>query len=471
MAQSDTSTAVALPYGEAERQAAEVEAMKRMLDASRECFSLSMAVCNSPALRDYVIGRVRESFPDVRVVSVPKQSVDVFGAVADEVADSACAALFVVELERSIDSDQKDHPALRSLNASRGLWEQRFACPVVFWLPEYAARLTSIDALDFWRYLSHRFEFVAEQAGAVAAMSERFSGELTAAANLSADEKRFRIAELEARIRDAGESPPESLAKHVSVWLNELAFLCSFVGDLDQAEQMHRKSLEIDEKLGRLEGVATSYGNLGLIYRTRGDLDRAEEMLRKSLEIHENLGRSEGMTRDYSNLGVISQAKGNLDRAEQMHRKSLEINEKLGLLEGMAIQFANLGLISQARGDLDGAEQMHRKSLEINEELGHFEGMAGDYGNLGAICQKRGDLDGAEQMYRKSLEIDEKLGNLEGMAIEYANLGLIPKKRGDVALARRLWTRSRDLFNRVGAADQVEQLQGWLDGLSREGEA
>ncbi len=37
------------------------------------------------------------------------------------------------------------------------------------------------------------------------------------------------------------------------------------------------------------------YGNLGLIYQTRGELDRAEEMHKKSLAIEEKLGRQEGM--------------------------------------------------------------------------------------------------------------------------------------------------------------------------------
>ncbi len=30
---------------------------------------------------------------------------------------------------------------------------------------------------------------------------------------------------------------------------------------------MHKKSLEINERLGKLEGMANSYGNLGNVYR------------------------------------------------------------------------------------------------------------------------------------------------------------------------------------------------------------
>ncbi|MCP4594138.1 MAG: tetratricopeptide repeat protein, partial [bacterium] len=201
-------------------------------------------------------------------------------------------------------------------------------------------------------------------------------------------------------------------------------------GDLDRAEEMFRKSLEIEEKLGRLEGMASDYGNLGVIHRTRGDLDQAEEMHRKALEINEELGRLEGMASDYGNLGLIHRTRGDLDQAEEMHRKAFEINEKLGRLQGMAIQYGNLGLIHGERGDLDQAEEMHRKALKINMKLGRLEGMAIQYGNLGLIYSTRGDLDQAEKMHRKSLEIEEKLGRLEGMASDYGNLGTVAEKRG-----------------------------------------
>lgn len=155
---------------------------------------------------------------------------------------------------------------------------------------------------------------------------------------------------------------------------------------------------------------ANHLGNLGNIFEMRGDLDEAEKMHRKSLEIEKKLGRLEGMASDYGNLGNIFWRRGDLDEAEKMHRKSLAIDEKLGRLEGMASQYGNLGIIFKTRGDLDEAETMYRKALAIDEKLGRLEGMAADYANLGIIFRRRGDPDEARRLWTKARDLFEQIG-------------------------------------------------------------
>ena len=241
-------------------------------------------------------------------------------------------------------------------------------------------------------------------------------------------------------------------------------------GDLDEAEKMHRKALEIEKKFGRFEGMSIAYGNLGTICLIRDDLNEAEKMYRKSLEIDEKLGQLEDMATLYGNLGLVFPARGDLDEAEKMHRKGLEIDEKLGRIERMGNHYGNLGVIYTKRGNLDEGEKMLRKSLEIDKKLGRHEGMATIYGNLGLIFKTRGDFDDAEKMHRQSLEIDTKLGRLEGMANQYGNLGNIFETRGELCEARKLWVKARDLYAKVGIPHMVEKVQGLLDDLPDAGE-
>jgi tetratricopeptide (TPR) repeat protein len=491
-------------YPETARQNAELAAMKRMLEVSEGCFSLSVAVCNSPALRDHLIRRLTESGP-LEVVSVPKGIVDVYGAVIDRVKQTSPRAVFVVDLEASVPSGESEQLPLVSLNASRELWEQRFSCPVVFWLPAYAANMLAIHAKDFWRYRSHRFEFVAEPSEQSLAATPRSDTDLGLALNLSEDEKRFRVEELEQRIRDVGEKLEPSLVRLVAEWRSELGVLYASLGDLDRAERMYRMWLDAEEHLGRSEGMASSYHNLGIVYagrgnldeaerfyrmaldidtqhdhqaeaaisynslgalyRRRGDLDEAERLHRRALGINKQLERHAGVANNYHNLGNVYFERGDLDQAQEMYHKALEINDRLGRRVGIADNCGGLGLLHQRRGDLDEAERMHQKALQIDAELGRREGMAVDYGNLGFVYRWRGDLDAAEQMQHRSLEISEELGRREGVADSCSNLGIICLMRGRFDEAQRMWEKALDLYNQIGATNNTELVQGWLESL------
>jgi len=239
-------------------------------------------------------------------------------------------------------------------------------------------------------------------------------------------------------------------------------------GDIDGAEEMYRKSIEIFEKLDNKQGLAGQYGNLGIVLKTRGDLDGAEEMYRKSLVINKELRRKEGVAIQYGNLGSVLKIRGNLDEAEKMYKKSLKINEQLGRKEGLAIHYGNLGLVLKIRGDLDGAEEMYKKSLEINEQLGRKEGIAFQYRNLGNILKAQDDLDGAEKMHIKSLELNEQLGSKQGLAGQYGNLGNVMKEQGDLDGAKEMYMKCLEIAKKQGFAEIIRKVSESLELLRAE---
>ncbi len=108
-------------------------------------------------------------------------------------------------------------------------------------------------------------------------------------------------------------------------------------GDLDQAEQMQRKALEIVEHHGGLERMAVSYENLSEVFRRRGDLDGAEQMQHKVMEINDRLGRLEGIAYSHMAFGTIRDARGDTEGACREWRSALGLFQTLGL-ERMALQ-------------------------------------------------------------------------------------------------------------------------------------
>jgi tetratricopeptide (TPR) repeat protein len=97
--------------------------------------------------------------------------------------------------------------------------------------------------------------------------------------------------------------------------------------------------------------MARSYHQLGMVAQERGQLPQAEQWYRKSLEIEEALGNRSGMAASYHELGRVAQRRGQLPQAEQWYRKSLEIEEALGNRRGMASSYGQLGLLAERNQD------------------------------------------------------------------------------------------------------------------------
>ena len=250
-----------------------------------------------------------------------------------------------------------------------------------------------------------------------------------------------------------------------AISLGNLGLIERARGNLDAAEEYHKKSLAIERRLGRQEGMAAAYGNLGLVEDVRRNPDAAEAYFKQALAIYESLGGLVGMAATNGNLGLVEQMRGNLDAAEAYLKKSLAIDERLGRREGMANQYGTLGTVEYERGNLDAAEEYFKKSLAIDERLGHREGMGIAFGNLGLVERSRGKLDAAEAYHKKSLAISETLGRQEGIASACANLGWIAIDRGNRLEAKRLWTLARDMFRRMGVRPLEQAMQRELDRL------
>lgn len=236
-------------------------------------------------------------------------------------------------------------------------------------------------------------------------------------------------------------------------------------GDLDEAEDAHKRSLAIVTRLGCMDAVASIYAGLALVYEAKGNLRGAENMHLEALRIEQKIGRVKGIARQYHNLGKLYGQTGELDKAEELFKKALQIHVGLGNQHGIGAAYSNLGLIYRRCGDLDQAEATQHKSLAIAHRLGLKQVMATNCANLGLIYMDKGEFDKAEEMHERSLEIAEKLGIQEVMANEYGNLGDVYKQRGDVDKARQYWEKAVALYKKMGMPHMVEKIHGWIDQL------
>ena len=342
------------------QQQAELQALRTMLTFSRGTFSLSFAVCNSPALRDFLIDRLRRDWPGLHVQTISPGCTDILAEAMSSVGEADVTGLFLAGLESCVSSSQTDYPILRALNASREAWARKFPCPVVFWVPEYVIRVLYRQARDLMAWRSHQFEFGPEPADLGRADSISVIPD-SLATNLSHEDKRFRIAELESRIAQAGPDIPETLVPHVATWMIELATLRGILGDPAAAK----------EELGRVVDLLDRPSSQGAMEDDDRDSLRASTM-----------GR----------IADILYARGELDEALRIRREEvLPVYERLGAVRERAVAMGQIADILHARGELDEAFRILREEvLSVFERMGDVRSLVVGRMNLAMTLLKRG---------------------------------------------------------------------------------
>jgi tetratricopeptide (TPR) repeat protein len=447
---------------ELQRQSGELAAMRRMLEASHGSFSLSIAVCNSPALRDHLVSDLRDGCSGVEVLVVPLNTVDVFGYVAGAANDPTRSAIFLTGLEKSIPDSGEENASLRSLNASRELWQTRFPCPLVLWLPEFAARSLSIHARDFWRYRSHRFEFVSWRAGAAAGRIDPLSGDNRAVAALTTEEKRFRIAELEQRVSDAGAKPAANLIPHVLAWLEEIVYLHLFLGETESAEQWGRRMLDHVPAVMGSAGEATIWNTSAEIDLRKGSYADAREKYGKALTVWQGFGDPKGEASALRQLASIEVRQGAYDAAREKLGRALTIDQAAGWRYGEAADLHELASVDFDQGAYDAVREKLGRAIAIRRSIGDLYGETESLHDLASTEVEQGDYDGAWKELKTVLEMCQALGDRKGEADALHQLASIDLERGAYDAAGDKFVRALnirlEIGDRAGEASALHQL-------------
>ncbi|CAG0956875.1 hypothetical protein PHYC_00514 [Phycisphaerales bacterium] len=151
-----------------------------------------------------------------------------------------------------------------------------------------------------------------------------------------------------------------------------LAFQFHFrFGEFDAAERYAQRRLELVAP--ESADAARALTNLGLIAQFRKDLERAEQFMGRAVEIDRRLGNLEGLARDLGNSALVPEARGDLDRAESLFKEALAVAQTIPGPRGEELaagNISNLGDIAKARGRLDEARAMWIRAAATFERLG-----------------------------------------------------------------------------------------------------
>ncbi len=87
--------------------------------------------------------------------------------------------------------------------------------------------------------------------------------------------------------------------------------------------------MEINERIGNLQGKAATLNNLGMIYANKGEVDEAIALFNESLEIRERIGDVQGQAMTLWWLGGLAEQQGEYTKAISYLQPALEILQRL----------------------------------------------------------------------------------------------------------------------------------------------
>ncbi len=225
-------------------------------------------------------------------------------------------------------------------------------------------------------------------------------------------------------------------------------------GNFAEAMSYSRKSMEIFEKLGDREGMASVHDVMARVYWSQGMIDKALEHDHESLRRKQECGASKDeLALSYLNIGACYSSLHRLELAQSSYAFARKILEESGDRVKLAYLYNNIGCIHEKQEELDKAREYFQKALDIREDLGDKQGAAINLGNLGELHEDLGDHESALDFFIRSLELDEEIGNRRGIAYTCGCIGGIYTALGRLDEAETIIKRGLSITRKLSVKD------------------
>lgn len=232
--------------------------------------------------------------------------------------------------------------------------------------------------------------------------------------------------------------------------LNNRGFLYKDKGEWEKAKEDFESALEKLEKIDDEHAIAITFNNLGLLYKDKGEWDKALEYFKHSLEILERLGDRHGMITILTNLGFLYKDREEWEKADEYFQRSLQILKKVGDGHAMAANFNSLGFLYTDKKEWEEAGRYFRRALKMLKKVGDERRRADSFSYLGVLYRDKEEWKKADGYFQRGLEILEKLDDERGMAAIFHNLGLLYKHQGNYERSIDYFQQSLKIVENVG---------------------
>jgi len=219
--------------------------------------------------------------------------------------------------------------------------------------------------------------------------------------NLEGARRTFTETDLAARVL-----PEEDSSK---VTNNDLGVVLTALNELDDAEGVLARDLEVAQRLGDDLLIGRANYNLAQLWRARCDYRMAIESYRQCIEVCRRSHNIELLLRAYNGLGNAYQMIEDSDQSITFYERGMALHERTGDLRGGAAIAINMGLVESARKRPDAALDHLVPAVEYLRSIP--EKTASDWAALSRGLLELGDIArGAGRLDEARMRLEEARG-------------------------------------------------------------
>lgn len=192
-------------------------------------------------------------------------------------------------------------------------------------------------------------------------------------------------------LADDADPPPELLA----AVLHAAGSLAFDEADLDEAEMLLGRALEIRQALGDRRAQGLTLNNLAGVASDAGDHDTAYDRYLEALEVFESDGFDLGVASTTTNLGIAAHKLGHLDTAAAHLDVALVAARRIGNRSLEALALERMALVAEAGGDDEYARALTLAAHTVYVETRRTPEQARSHWNLAVRDHAAGRYGGA----------------------------------------------------------------------------
>lgn len=200
----------------------------------------------------------------------------------------------------------------------------------------------------------------------------------------------------------------DSVKKDRASVLNNIGNVHYFTNK-EKAIGYYEQSLAIHRQIGNLDGLASQYGNIGLLLSSQQDTAKAIDYLKRSLALYEKLGYRESIATSQINLAHAYREFGNYTLALDYAKRSLALRRQLADKKGISLSTLILGSIYRKKGDCATAIPILEEAVALVGNLGLRSYQSEALNSLADCYTSTGRPEMAAQLYPKVIALNDSI--------------------------------------------------------------